>query len=168
MIMSLRRASLRSRIFTLSTFNRYLWYGGVLIVTLLIAIGAVYGWYKLFRPCEVDAVEKASAILISQASMYDRVYQSAINAPPTLVDGPLIAMQQTQMDTQAVVVPACMQTAKDELLNYMVVVIRAFRAYEVREADETVRALVAKSNAHYDIFSAELKAVKKCAPFCIP
>lgn len=142
------------------------WFAGVLIA-LLVVTGGAYAWFTFYRPCEVDAVEEASSILISQASMYDQVYQSAINAPPTLVDGPLITMQQTQMDTQSVVVPACLQTAKAELLNYMVVVIRAFRAYEAREPDETVRALVAKSNTHFDNFSAELKAVKKCAPVCI-
>ena len=139
-----------------------------MISGLLVAALGVYVWYTIYRPCDVERVDDASATLISQANMYDRVYQSAINASPTTLDGPVVTMQQIQMDTQDVVVPACMQTAKAELLNYMVVVIRAFRVYEARKADATVRDLVAKSNIHYDNFIAELKAVKKCAPFCLP
>ena len=141
---------------------------GVLIMALLVAAGGVYAWYMLFRPCNVDAVEEASTILVSQAGMYDRVYQSAINASPTTLDGPVVTMQQIFMDTNEVVVPVCMQTAKQELLNYMSVVIHAFRVFAAGEPDGTVRDLVARSNTHYDGFIAELKAVKKCAPFCLP
>jgi len=141
---------------------------GTLILILLVAAGGAYAWYALYRPCEVSVVEETSAILISQASMYDQVYQSAINAPPTLVDAPLVTMQQVLMDTQEVVVPVCLQTAKKELLNYMGVVIRAFRAYAAQESDATVKGMVSKSNTYYNNFIVELKTVKKCAPVCFP
>ena len=141
---------------------------GIFIVLLSMVAAGIYGWYFLYRPCEVNAVKETSAILISQANTYDRVYQSAINAPATLVDGPVVTMQQILMDTQEVAVPACMQTAKDELLNYMTVVIRAFRSFAALETDATVRDLVDKSNEHYGNFLTELKAVNECAPLCIP
>ncbi len=163
-----KSTTLPSRICTLYPFNRYLLLAGVLIVTLLVAVVGIYAWYVLYRPCDVEMVDDASATLISQASMYDRVYQSAINASPTTLDGPVVTMQQIFMDTNEVVVPVCTQTAKQELLNYMSVVIHAFRVFAAGEPDGTVRDLVARSNMHYDGFIAELKAVKKCAPFCLP
>ena len=72
------------------------------------------------------------------------------------------------MDTQEVGVPACMQTAKTELINYMDAVIRAFHAFGALEADETIRGLKNQSEKHYDNFITELEAVNECAPFCIP
>ena len=141
---------------------------GAFIVLLLIAALGTYTWYSLHRSCEVQAVEEASAILVSQTKRYDDVYQVATNAFQTSLDPPVITMQQILMDTQEVVVPACLQTAKNELINYMGVVIRAFRAYAAQEADATVRGLITQSNAHYDNFITELRAVKKCAPYCFP
>jgi hypothetical protein len=153
---------------TMKKSNRFLLPAGVFIVLLIMAAGGVYAWYFLYHPCEVNTVKETSAILISQANTYDRVYQSAINAPATLVDGPVVTMQQILMDTKEVVVPACMQTAKDELLNYMTVVIRAFRSFAALETEATVRDLVNKSDQHYGNFITELKAVNQCAPLCFP
>jgi len=72
------------------------------------------------------------------------------------------------MDTQEIVVPACMQTAKNELINYMGTVISAFQAYRAGEADATIRGFIKQSDTQYANFNAELKAVNKCAPFCLP
>jgi len=72
------------------------------------------------------------------------------------------------MDTQQIIVPACMQTAKNELMNYMGTVISAFQAFRAGEADATVLGLVKQSDAQYINFHAELKAVNECAPFCLP
>jgi hypothetical protein len=72
------------------------------------------------------------------------------------------------MDTQAVDVPLCMQTAKHELLDYMATVIRAFQAFGVGEQNATIRDLLGQSDRHYTNFRKELDAVNKCAPFCIP
>jgi hypothetical protein len=72
------------------------------------------------------------------------------------------------MDTNDVTVPACMQPAKNELINYMQTVIRAFHAFGAGEPDAAVRELIAQSNNHYLNFTAELDAVNKCAPFCFP
>ena len=153
---------------TVQRSNRFLLTVSVLVVLLIVVAVGTYTWYALHASCDVKAVEEASAILISEANMYDRVYQSAINAFPTTLDSPLVTMQQILADTQEVVVPACMQTAKKELLNYMGVVIRALRAFAAREAAATIRGLVATSNTHYDNFITELEAVNKCAPYCFP
>jgi hypothetical protein len=88
------------------------------------------------------------------------VYRSGLGAP-------LYKLQQIFVDTQAVAVPVCMQTAKNELLNYMRTVFRAFRAFGAGEEDVTIRDLVNESNIYYGNFNAELEAVTKCAPFCI-
>jgi hypothetical protein len=60
-----------------------------------------------------------------------------------------------------------MQTAKNELLNYMRTVIRAFQAFGAGEEDAMIRNLVNESNTYFDNFNTELEAVTKCAPFCI-
>jgi hypothetical protein len=148
--------------------NRFLWMAGVSIVFLMVGAVSAYVWYYLPRTCEVTAVEEASAILVSLVKRYDDVYQVATDAPQNAVFIPVSVMQQNLMDTQQVVVPACMKIAKRELLNYMETVIRAFQAYSAQEADTMVRGLIDQSETHYAKFSAELKDVKKCAPYCVP
>ncbi|MEO7841161.1 MAG: hypothetical protein ABIU06_17610, partial [Anaerolineales bacterium] len=61
-----------------------------------------------------------------------------------------------------------MQTAKNELINYMGTVISAFEAFRAGEADSSVLGLIKQSDVQYMNFRAELKAVNKCAPFCLP
>ena len=65
-------------------------------------------------------------------------------------------------------VPACLQTAKHELISYMGAVIDAFPAFGPEEDKMTVRSLIDRSETHCDSFTAELEEIKKCAPFCIP
>ena len=148
--------------------NRFLWMAGVSIIFLMIGVVGAYVRYYLPRTCEVTAVEEASAILVSQVKRYDDVYQVATDAPQNAVFIPVSVMQQNLMDTQQVIVPACMKIAKKELLNYMDVVIRAFLAYEAQESNVRVRGLIDQSETHYANFSMELKDVKKCAPYCAP
>jgi len=140
---------------------------GVFIIVLIVAAAGVYTWYSLPSSCEVNAVEETSTILISLAKRYDDVYQSATAATQSSAVVPVAVMQQILMDTQQVAVPACMQTAKTKLVNYMGTVIQAFLAYSAHETDATVRGLIDQSETHYANFSTELKEVKKCAPYCI-
>lgn len=136
-------------------------------VVIASALG-VYTWYTLNHPCDEEVVKAASARLIRQRDRYDHSYQFATSASRDAIVRPVAELQQILMDTQDVVVPACMQTAKNELLNYMATVIRAFLAYGAQETDATVRDLLDQSQTHYDRFRIELEAVKQCAPFCIP
>lgn len=153
---------------TIQKLRRFLFPAGVLIVLLIVAAVGTYAWFSLFRPCEVKAVEEASALLFSQLKRYDDVYRVATAASRTSVVLPVSVLQRTLMDTQQVVVPVCLRTAKDELLNYMGTVIRAFQAYGAGETDASVRGLIDESETHRDNFTTELEAVKECAPFCIP
>lgn len=152
---------------TVQKSRRFPFLASVLVVLLIVVAAGAYTWYSLRSSCEVSAVEEASTILVSQVKMYDNVYQSATAATQTSVVVPLAVMQQILMDTQQVAVPACMQTAKTELINYMETVIRAFLAYSAEEANTVVRGLIEQSETHYANFSTELKEVKKCAPYCI-
>jgi len=149
-------------------FKHFLLLASALIVLLIVAAAGIHAWMYLFNPCEVGAVKEASTILVTQLKTYDGVFQVAVTASRTSPDHPVNTLKQIFMDTQEVVVPACMQTAKNELVNYMRTVISAFQAYRAGEADVTVRDLIKQSDAQYLNFRAELKAVNKCAPFCIP
>jgi hypothetical protein len=136
---------------------------------LLIA-GAVgvYTWISVYNPCEVDAVKEASAFLVSQQKTYDAQYQFTTTVSRTELAIPVSMLEQISIDTKAVAVPACLQTAKNELLNYMGSVNGAFRTYMAAEKDPRIRDLLHQSDAHYDKFSSELEAVNKCAPLCLP
>ena len=147
---------------------RFFMPASLLIVLLIAAAVGAYVWYYVYNPCEVDAVKEASATLVSQMNWYDEAYQFATTASRTSLVRPVAVLQQIQMDTQEVVVPACMQTAKNELTNYMDAVNRAFRAFEAQEADATIQGLINQSETHYGNFTTELAAVNKCAPFCMP
>lgn len=142
--------------------------GRIIIVLLLVAAVGASTWYSLQSSCEVDAVREASALLVRQRNSYDHTYQFATSASRTSLVHPVTALQQILMDTQDVPVPACMQTAKNELIHYMGAVIRAFQAFGAQEADAVIRDLLDQSDRHYDNFSTELEAVNKCAPLCLP
>jgi hypothetical protein len=147
--------------------QRFAWaVGAVFVLLVLLAVGT-YTWYSLQRSCDVNAVKDASERLVRQRNRYDHSYQFATSVAQNAVVRPVADLQQILMDTQEVQVPGCMQTAKEELIDYMGIVIRAFLAYGAQEADTTVRDLLDQSNAHYDKFNSELKEVNQCAPFCI-
>jgi len=153
---------------TVQKSSRFLLPASALIVLLIVAAVGTYTWIYLYNPCEVDAVKEASAFLVSQLKSYDHAYQFAATASRTSLVRPVGTLQQILVDTKEVDVPVCMQTAKNELINYMGTVIRAFRAFGVGEEDATIRDLINQSDTHYGNFTTELEAVNKCAPFCIP
>jgi hypothetical protein len=138
------------------------------ILILLIASAGMYTWYSLSRSCQVDAVQDASAILVSQMNRYDNVYIPATAGTRTSLEYPLAVMQQILVDTEQVMVPACMRIAKGELIGYMGTVIRAFDAYRAGEPDATIQGLLDDSYGHIRAFRLELETVNECAPFCLP
>lgn len=148
--------------------NRFFVLVSALIALVVLGVTGTYAWTYLFNPCEVAEVDEATTFLGVQLRAYDDLYQFTTTVYQGGIGSPVSKMQQIFMDTQAVAVPACMQTAKDELLHYMGTVIRAFRAFEAGEEEITVRTLVDESNTHYDMYRSELEAVRECAPFCLP
>ena len=148
--------------------KHFLWFVAAFIVLLIFSAAGLYAWMFVYNPCEVEVVKETSTMLVTQLTMYDGVFQVAVTASRTSPDHPVNTLKQIFMDTQEMPVPACMRTAKNELLNYMGAVINAFQSYRAGEADATVRGWIKQSDAEYTNFQAELKAVNKCAPFCLP
>ena len=148
--------------------KRILWIASALVVLLLAAAAGMYTWFFVYNACEVEAVQDASAFLTGQLNTYDQLYQVATTASRTSPDHPVNTLKQIFMDTQQVPVPACMGTAKQELIDYMGTVISAFQAYRSGAADAAVVDLIKQSNVQYENFQAELEAVNKCAPYCLP
>lgn len=140
---------------------------GVLLVVLLMA-ALLYWRVYLPRTCTVHAVQEASSFLNSQRTTFDHEYQFATTVPPESIKIPMATLQQILLDTDFVSVPRCVQPAKDQLLQYMTIVLQAFEAYRTRAGDATVAALVNQSNTHYDQFVARLESVNRCAPYCLP
>jgi hypothetical protein len=66
------------------------------------------------------------------------------------------------MDTPDVAVPACIQTAKAELLDSMGMLIPAFGA------EQAVRDLIGQAKTHYNNFAAYLATVNESMPPCVP
>ena len=141
--------------------------GFVVIIALLI-VGAVglYTWYYLYSPCGVNNVKEASSRLTDQATAYDLAFQATRGVSAPMLMGPITQMEQVLIDTREVAVPACMQTAKIELVTAMEDTIRAFLAYLEQKPEATVQELMEESTAHLESFSAELEAINKCAPLC--
>lgn len=148
--------------------SRLLLLAGILGGVLLVAVAGVYAWVYLSHPCDVDDVRDASTFLEIQLKRYDDVYISATSGTPDSLTYPVTVLQQILVDTQEVDVPACMQTAQDELLAYMGAVIRALQSYNAGEDNATVRVHLGQSYAHYDRYSSEVAKVNQCAPFCFP
>lgn len=112
-------------------------------------------------------MDEVSTVLIRQRNRFDHSYQFAVTASRDAIVRPVADLQQILMDTQDVSVPVCVETAKNELIDYMGTVLRAFAAYGAGEPDAAVRTLVNESQSHYDNFATELDALKECAPYCI-
>ena len=161
-------SSLRKTQSIIGKSKRFLLPVGVLIALIIVSAGGTYTWMRLYNPCEVDAVKEASAFLFSQQKTYDGQYQFTTTVSRTELAIPVSMLEQISIDTKAIPVPACMQAAKNELLNYMGSVNGAFRAYMAVETDPRIRDLLRQSDTHYDNFISELEAVNKCTPFCIP
>ena len=104
---------------TVQKSKRFLWLASILIVLLVIAPVGIYSWRYLYNPCEVEAVKEASTILVTQLTTYDGVFQVAATASRTSPDHPVNTLKQIFMDTQEINVPACMRTAKNELINQL-------------------------------------------------
>jgi len=147
---------------------RFLIVLGIIAGLLIISVGGAYAWYISHNPCEIKDVEAASEFMVAQLNRFDDVAQVAGTAYRAELVRPLYEMQQTYMDTQQVDVPACLGTAKTELLDYMGAIIAGFDAYSASEADSTVMNLFNQSDKHYENFRSKLKVIKECAPYCLP
>jgi hypothetical protein len=148
--------------------SRFLVPASALIVLSILAAVGMYAWYYRYNPCDVTAVEDASAFLVSQLNAYDAQFQFTTTVNRAELAIPVSVLQQIFMNTQAVAVPVCMQSTKNELIDYMRTIIRAFQAYKAQEAVTTIRDLLRQSDIYYDNFKSELEAVNQCAPFCAP
>ena len=146
--------------------RRFLLAAGVLMMLLIVAAVGGYTWIALFGPCTVNTVQTASNALLDQLQLFDAMYRSIPSLTPVALFDPMTQLQQILIDTQAVVVPACLQIAQDELVTAMETLIRALLAVMESKPEATVTGLFEKSTAHLDNFSAELKWIDKCAPFC--
>ena len=139
--------------------------GAVLGVMVVGALG-VYAWYAVYGPCTRGTVDTASTALFEQVATFEQAYQAAASANAVGLMGPLTNMQQILWDTREVMVPACMQAARNELITSMESAIRAFLAVMNGEKDETVQDLLQESKVHLENFATELEFVNHCAPFC--
>ena len=149
-------------------FKGFLLLAGKLLALAIAVTVGVYASMYVYNPCDVDAVKDASIFLDIQLKHYDDVYNSAASGTRTSLTYPITVLQQILVDTQQIAVPACMQTARNELISYMGTVIQAFQSYTAGEEEFTVNNLIYQSNEHYYNFYSELDAVSECAPFCFP
>lgn len=148
--------------------KRFLFSVSILVGLLIVGSMGIYIWYFRMNACDVNRVEKASTTLISQLNWYDSAYQFAATASQSRLTRPVQVLQEIAMDTNDIRVPACMQTTKAELVNYMRTVVRAFQAYMQSETNEAVKDILDESTIHFNNFTRELEAVKECAPYCAP
>lgn len=139
---------------------------GVLVAVLVAAAIGSYLWYYLQSSCGVNNVRAATSALNGQVNVYADAYQMASLSAPAAMMSPVTQMQQILMDTKEVAVPACLQTAKTELVTSMEDGIRAFLAFMEQEPEVEVQRLIEKSSTHLDNFTTELEAVNRCAPLC--
>ena len=146
--------------------RRFVLAAGVLMVLLIVGAVGAYTWFALYGPCTVNTVEAASAVLFDQLILFDATYQSISSRAPVALIGPMTQMQQILIDTQKLVVPACLQPAQNELISAMESLIRGLLAIMESEPEATFAKLMEKSQKHLDNFTAELEFVNKCAPFC--
>ena len=147
--------------------RRFLIVGGIFLAVLLVAAVSVYTWFAVYGPCGRGTVDTASAALIDQLKAFEADFQMAASMNAVGLVGPVTHMEQTLLATREVVVPACMQVAKNELVTSIESEIRAYLAIMSQKPDKTVQKLKADAKTHLEKFGTELEAVNRCAPFCL-
>ena len=147
-------------------WSRLLWAGGVVMLLLIVAAVSGYTWIALYGPCSVNTVETASDALLNQLQLFDAAYQSTSSLNAVELFGPMTQLQQILIDTEKVVVPACLRAAQIELITAMKTLIRAILTVMESKPEATATELFEKSSKHLDNFAAELEWINKCSPFC--
>jgi len=147
--------------------KRFLIVAGAVLAILVVAAISVYAWYAVYGPCSKSKVKTASDLLFNQVQAFDAAYQLAASLPPIELIRPMTQMEQTLVATQAVIVPACMQAAKNELTTSMDSALRAFLAIMNLEPEKRIKNLLQDSKTHLENFTNELESVNKCTPFCL-
>lgn len=143
-----------------------LWIGGGVMLLLIVAAIGGFAWLALYGPCSVKKVETASNTMRDQLQLFDATYQSTSSLNVVELLGPMTQLQQILIDTEKVVVPACLQAAQFELLTVMETLVRAILAEMESKPEATAANLIEKSNKHRDNFTAELEWINKCSPLC--
>ena len=141
--------------------------GGVLLAVLVVAGVSAYTWFAVYGPCGRGTVDTASAALIDQLKAFEADFQSAASMNPIGLIGPVTHMEQTLWDTREVVVPGCMQVAKNELVTSIESEIRAYLAIMSQKPEKTIKKLKEDAKTHLENFATELESVNRCAPFCL-
>ena len=147
-------------------WRRFLLVAGVLMVLLVVAGASIYTWFALYGPCTANEVETASAALTYQLELFDAMYQSITSLTPIAIIGPITQMQQILMDTKEVVVPACLQVARNELITAMEGLIRTLLAVMESKSEATITRLMKESTKHLDKFNEQVDLINKCTPLC--
>jgi hypothetical protein len=142
------------------------WVISLIILLCVAATAGGFGWYYFDGPCGVSKVKEGTTALVDQRNIYGGAYQVAASTSLISLSGPVGELQKIQRDTEKIVVPACMESAKNELILAMDKAADAFRAFMAEKLDKEVSRHVKLSTTHLRKFTAELEAVNKCAPFC--
>ena len=156
------QASLESR----KKAKGFPWVISLIILLCVAGTAGGFGWYYFDGPCGVSKVKEGTTALVDQRNIYGGAYQVAAGTSLISLSGPVGELQKIQRDTEKIVVPACMESTKNELILAMDKSADAFRAFMAEELDEEVSRHVQLSTTHLRKFTAELEAVNKCAPFC--
>jgi len=147
--------------------RRLLIVGAALLVVLWVAAASVYAWFALYGPCGRGDVKTATTALLDNLKAYEQAYEAATLMGPIGLVGPVTQLEQTLLSTRELVVPVCMQAAKNELATSIESAIRAYLAVMNQQPDKTFQKPMKDSKTHLENFATELDAVNRCAPFCL-
>src|SRR5690349_11970235 len=100
---------------------------GFLLLCVLFVIAGI-GWNYLYGPCGVVQVDRASDVLSHQLQTYQDAYNIAASTERSALAEPVADLQMLQRETEAIQVPACLETAKSELLLSIDAAARGFLA----------------------------------------
>jgi hypothetical protein len=111
-------------------------------------------------------VDQAKILLTNQLQRYDDAYHVAAATSRKPLAQPVVKLQTIQRETTGIPVPACLETAKNELILMMDAAIEGFLAFMAQESDPAISVLLDSSIAHRGTFNNELLVVDACKPFC--
>jgi len=138
----------------------------IVIVLLVVVAGAGFGWYYFQGPCGTSKVNKAIDDMSTVAEEFDDAFAVANSTARMSLSGPISEMQNVKRNADDIVVPVCLENAKQLLVGGMQTSIDGFIAFLGQEPDDVVTSYFVDAGQQLAIATDEMETISECAPFC--
>jgi len=145
--------------------RKLLWIAIPLVMLIVTTIALGY-WYYFLGPCGVDRVEKSLDRIDRINNKWLSSIELASSTSRIALAVPVSYLQAIRQELYDLVVPVCLDKAKDHLGYSMKFGIDGFLAFMADESDQTIKSQLDLMKDYTGLASTEIERIRSCAPFC--